>query len=143
MTVATDANGTEQFAKFTGNRHADMIQFYQGAAYVVTWDTTTNAYDAWSIRTMGCTGNELIADVDGDGKADLIQLNSNGTAYVALFNGTTFGAWQAWGNSPSDSRHQNSGRTCPNELIRFVARVVCPVLTFVIHAARSRRRVIE
>jgi uncharacterized repeat protein (TIGR01451 family) len=98
-----------------GDGCGDVIEYftYQGTFYVgvilsdcqggftgpTTWTTSPNfIYNDGS----GFTGVSLV-DVDGDGRADLVMysLDENGVhGAVALSNGTTFGAAQAWAITP-------------------------------------------
>jgi hypothetical protein len=60
-------------------------------------------YTVW--EASGATSTDRFGDFNGDGRADLLQIN-NGTAYVAYANfaGTGFGAWTTFATnaSPSD-----------------------------------------
>jgi M6 family metalloprotease-like protein len=56
--------------------------------YAQQWQKWTGAF------TGGCGGN-LVGDVDGDGKADIVGLGC-GFIGVELSNGSTFGPYQTW-----------------------------------------------
>src|SRR5207237_506016 len=70
------------------------------AAVLRSLGTTFAAPELW---TTGTTPQDQAADLNGDGKADLIQYYQ-GHEYVALSTGTDFAGWQQWasGASPTD-----------------------------------------
>jgi hypothetical protein len=90
-----------------GDGRGDLVAYVQGAnsftAFVMRSKGDGNFYnpDTWTVSNGSLGANVFLADVDGDGRADLVIsfLNDTGfQAFVALSNGTTFGALQSWGS---------------------------------------------
>jgi hypothetical protein len=94
-------------ADVNGDGRADAIAFNHsnnggtGVWVGLSDGTKFGAPQQWN--SYFCVGQEICktADVNGDGRADLLAFNHgwNGTkVYVALSNGSSFGAPQAWSN---------------------------------------------
>jgi RHS repeat-associated protein len=89
-----------------GDGCGDLIEYYtNGASFNVNvmlsnCNGTYSGPYAWT-TSAGYAGTVTLADVDGDGRADLVISFVDTTgfrAYVALSNGQTFGALQGWGS---------------------------------------------
>jgi hypothetical protein len=115
-----------------GDGYVDIVQFNQdlgpkGSVYVILgkssgFQTMTRWHTYFSVGTQ----IPQVADVDGDGKADIVTFDqSNGYVYVALSNGSTgFGAAQLWhsgfswaGETPRVADVNGDGRA---DVITFV-----------------------
>jgi len=92
---------------FNGDGKADVLQFYNGTAYVALANAAGGfvggAFQNWG--NIGTTASDRVGDFNGDGHADLLQVY-NGNAYVALANsaGTAFNPFTFWagGATPAD-----------------------------------------
>jgi hypothetical protein len=85
-----------------GDHRADLVAL--GSGYIGVIESTGTAgnnfgsYQTWLGSTFTGANGTLLGDVNGDGKADLIALNS-GTVTVRLSTGSGFGAVQTWSSS--------------------------------------------
>jgi len=100
-------------ADVNGDGCGDLVEYFasQGTFYVNVFlsncnDTHAGQYSGpytWttSITNAFYSSNVILADVDGDGRADLViyMLDQNGIHLnVAISNGQTFGVLQPWGS---------------------------------------------
>jgi hypothetical protein len=111
--------------------YVDIVQFNQdlgpkGSVYVIPGKNGGfQAETRW--HTYFSVGAQIpqVADVDGDGKADIVTFDqSNGYVYVALSTGSGFGAAQSWhksfswaGETPRVADVNGDGRA---DIITFV-----------------------
>src|SRR5205085_12296896 len=84
---------------------ADIITFQRGTTadvWVALSTGTSFAASAVKWQEYFCAGTEIpaVGDFNGDGKADIATFTrgSLGYVYVALSNGSSFGAGQLWSN---------------------------------------------
>ncbi|WP_285725636.1 FG-GAP-like repeat-containing protein [Psychromicrobium xiongbiense] len=62
-----------------------------------TWYSKTPAINpTWLTNFGGSSANQFVADVNGDGKADAVTFDSNGTWQVALSSGNGFSSPTVW-----------------------------------------------
>jgi C1A family cysteine protease len=96
-----DANTVKCVADVNGDGKADIVGFGYNEVYVALsngngfgpnqmWHTDFCYNDGWNANTV-----RTVADVNGDGKADIVAFGFDGV-YVALSNGTSFGPKQKW-----------------------------------------------
>ncbi len=113
-------------ADVNGDGKADVIGFAAGGTYVAL--STGSSFSAMSMwiadfsTIAGWTSHEvhprLVADVNGDGKADVVGFAGLGT-YVALSSGSSFGSSTQW----TTGFGYNAGWTSMNVHPRLVADV--------------------
>lgn len=98
------ATSNDRLADVSGDGRADLIQFYNGLEIVALSTITQSvqfgvepgtAFGPWRYWASGATASDQIADVNGDGKGDLVQIY-NGRALVGLSTGGNFERWTTW-----------------------------------------------
>jgi hypothetical protein len=103
---------TDQFpmvGDFNGDRRDDIVVFTRGNLHTakVALSTGTGFGSSQVWHTSFTPNDEIpaVGDVNGDGKDDVVAFprGSSGDAWVALSNGSAFGAATFWGNGVSIS----------------------------------------
>jgi len=86
---------SDRIGDFNGDGRQDILQIYNGNAYVDLSNGTGTAFvgfgPAW--LTGGVSASAHIVDISGGGgthRQDLVQVNADGTVSVAISTGTTF-----------------------------------------------------
>ncbi len=104
---ANDDSFPRMLGDVNGDGKADIVGFGDTAVFV---SLSTGAgftdpspwINSFTIKSGGWTNNNqnprLVADVNGDGKADIVGFAYDG-AYVSLSSGTSFGAQSKWASS--------------------------------------------
>ncbi|MEV8337697.1 FG-GAP-like repeat-containing protein [Leucobacter sp. NPDC077196] len=89
-------------ADVTGDGRPDLVGFASDGVYVATnTGSGLNSAKRWSSRFGTATGwlvgdhPRTLADVDGDGRADVVGFAEDGT-YVARSSGSSYGSWSRW-----------------------------------------------
>ena len=77
------------------NDDAIAIRLPAKTSHCAAVSSGTN-FTNWQQWASGATSSDQLVDLSNDGKADLIQF-WHGYNYVALSNGSGFGAWNLWG----------------------------------------------
>ena len=106
-------------ADVNGDGKADLIGFGDNGVYVSLSNGSNSSYRQnwinWTPRTFSLSGGwevskhpRAVADVNGDGKADIIGFGDDGV-YVALSTGTEFSYRQAWYTSSQNTFCVNGG----------------------------------
>ena len=101
-------NAIKDFADFNGDGKDDLIWIVasefgaQQQGYVAL--SNGAGFDAATVWGTNFLPTDTIADVNGDGRADVVQLFANGNAYVWLSNGHGFDPYTIWANEvrPTD-----------------------------------------
>ncbi len=104
---ANDDSFPRMLGDVNGDGKADIVGFGDTAVFV-SLSTGAGFSDPvpwanlFSVKAGGWTNNNqnprLVADVNGDGKADIVGFAYDG-AYVSLSSGTSFGAQSKWASS--------------------------------------------
>jgi len=65
------------------------------------WTSNGAGFNDYAVWGRGARPQDQLADVNGDGRADVVQLHLNGNAYVWLSTGTSFSTppTMAWATS--------------------------------------------
>ncbi len=89
------------YADFNGDGRMDAVWFGAQADKWVSLATESGFATPTYWTTFGNadpqnTQRHFFADVTGDGKADSIYVQDNGTVYVAPSTGSSFGTWTPW-----------------------------------------------
>jgi hypothetical protein len=106
-------------ADVNGDGKADLVGFGDNGVYVSLSNDSTSTYRQnwinWTPKTFSINGGwevskhpRSLADVNGDGKADIIGFGDDGV-FVALSTGTEFSYRQAWYTSSQSTFCVNGG----------------------------------
>lgn len=89
----------ERFADVNGYGYASMVHIDSSTGNVfvaVANGTLNNTFAPFTQWGTGATTSDQLIDVNGDGRADLLQVTPSGKAEVALSTGSGFASWQVW-----------------------------------------------
>lgn len=114
-------------ADFNGDGRADILQFYQDGPYVAlaqgnapaTFASWGNLAQTSPAQIATEAGTPLAADLNGDGRADLVEIRGSDT-HVALATDTGFAAWSTWaGGATSDDLLADVNGDGSDDLLQF------------------------